>query len=403
MRISEAGKKAIMIGSLCSLSYLAVYVARNMLGAISPQIIADGVFTTEMIGRMSSIYFIAYAIGQLINGFLGEKIKASHMISMGLILAGTATTLFSVLFHNLTASYVSYGLTGFFLSMIYAPMTKVVAENTEPLYAPRCSLGYTFASFFGSPLAGLLAAILMWQQAIAITGGVLIIMGAVSFAGFLIMERKGIVRYGTYTHPKTAAGGLRILIQHQIIKFTLVSAITGVVRTTVVFWLPTYIVQYLGFSPKDSALIFSVATFFISMTVVLTSVLYEWLHRDLDLVVLVAFVSASICFLLVFFVKAPLPNVIIMVLAILSANIASSIMWIRYCPGLRDTGMVSTATGFLDFVSYMAASAASTLFANAVTNIGWAKLILVWFGLMVVGVLVALPRKKEQESRSCNP
>ena len=36
----------------------------------------------------------------------------------------------------LTAS-LAYAMTGFFLAMIYGPMTKVVAENTEPLHAVR--------------------------------------------------------------------------------------------------------------------------------------------------------------------------------------------------------------------------------------------------------------------------
>ena len=72
-------------------------------------------------------------------------------------------------------------------------------------------------------------------------------------------------------------------------------------------------------------------------------------------------------------------------------NSAASMLWSRYCPSLRDTGMVSGATGFLDFVSYMAASASSTIFADAVSVIGWGNLILVWMGLMILGVIVALP------------
>ena len=68
-------------------------------------------------------------------------------------------------------------------------------------------------------------------------------------------------------------------------------------------------------------------------------------------------------------------------------------LWSRYCPSLRDTGMVSGATGFLDFVSYMSAATANLIFANAVTDIGWENLILVWIGLMIVGVIVALPYK----------
>ena len=79
-------RNAILIGSLCSVSYLAVYVARNILSAATPQMVEYGGFTNEYIGSVSSIYFIFYAVGQLINGAIGDKIKARYMISFGLIL-----------------------------------------------------------------------------------------------------------------------------------------------------------------------------------------------------------------------------------------------------------------------------------------------------------------------------
>ena len=80
-----------------------------------------------------------------------------------------------------------------------------------------------------------------------------------------------------------------------------------------------------------------------------------------------------------------------LVLAVMSSNGAAAMLWSRYCPSLRDTGIVSGITGFLDFLSYMAAAVASTIFANAVSAIGWKNLILVWMGLMVLGVIIALP------------
>jgi sugar phosphate permease len=53
--------------------------------------------------------------------------------------------------------------------------------------------------------------------------------------------------------------------------------------------------------------------------------------------------------------------------------------------------MVSSATGFLDFTSYLSAAVSSALFANAVDVIGWKVLILVWFALVAIGLLVSLP------------
>ena len=75
----------------------------------------------------------------------------------------------------------------------------------------------------------------------------------------------------------------------------------------------------------------------------------------------------------------------------MGSNGAASMLWSRYCPSLRDTGMVSSATGFLDFLSYMAAAIANLIFPGAVASIGWGNLVLVWFFIVLFGVLISLP------------
>ena len=157
------------------------------------------------------------------------------------------------------------------------------------------------------------------------------------------------------------------------------------------FWLPTYIAQHLGFSAKASAGIFTAATLVISFTAFIAVFIYERLGHDIHKTVLLMFVSSSVFFTLTYFVKEPVLNVVMIVLAIMSSNGAASMLWSRYCPSLRDTGMVSSATGFLDFLSYMAAAAANLVFANAATAIGWGSLILVWLAIVLLGVIVALP------------
>lgn len=390
MKLSKNAKNAVMIGSLCSISYFAVYIARNILSAVTPQMVELG-YTEEYIGSISSLYFVFYAVGQLINGAIGDRIKAKWMISTGLMGAAVTNFVFSRVTVYPTTAMVIYGLTGYFLSMIYGPMTKVVSENTEPHHATRCSLGYTFASFFGSPTAGLLASFLAWEAVFAVSSSVLVLMSVAGFCFFTAFERKKIVRYGQYKPQEKGSGNIRVLIEHQIIRFSVISIITGVVRTSVVFWLPTYIAQYLGFSPKTSAGIFTAATLVISMTAFLAVFVYERLNRNMHKTILIMFTSAALFFALTYFVRQPVFNIIFMIAAIMSSNASASMLWSRYCPSLRDTGMVSSATGFLDFLSYMAAAAANLIFANAASTIGWGNLILVWLGLMLVGAAIMLP------------
>lgn len=404
MKLSPAARKAFLLGGLCSISYLAVYVAKGALSAASPGMTAEGAFSTELIGTLSSTYFIVYAIGQLINGFIGDRIKAKYMISFGLIFASAGFLLLPQLSDLPNYATIAYASAGFFMAMIYGPMTKVVAENTEPIYATRCSVGYTMASFLGSPAAGILAAALPWSWVFRSTGGILLIMGAVAFVCFSLMEHRGIIKYGQYDRPKGSKGGVKVLLKRQIVKFTFIAFLTGVVRTTVVFWMPTYISQHLGFVPEKATLIFSVASLAFSFSAINAIVIYEKLNRNMDLAILLGFITSAVFFALVFFVKDPIMNVVCLSLAILGNNLAASLMWSRYCPSLYDTGMVSTATGFLDFCSYMAASASSKIFANSAGTWGWSVLILIWCGLMCCGILVALPWKKmiRGKKNECN-
>lgn len=393
MKLSASAKKALLLGSLCSISYLAVYVAKGALSAATPQMTADGAFTPQQIGTFSSVYFIVYAIGQLVNGAIGDRIKAKYMISFGLMLASIGFLLLPTLKDLPNYAYIAYGSSGFFMAMIYGPMTKVVAENVEPLFATRCSVGYTMASFLGSPVSGILASVLLWPWVFRSTGGILLIMGVIAFICFSAMEKKGIVKYGQYARKKGEKGSIQVLLKRQIVKFTFIAILTGVVRTSVVFWMPTYISQHLNFAPEKATLIFSVASFAFSFSAINAIVVYEKLKQNMDLAILLGFITSTIFFLLVFFVKQPVVNVACMTIAILGNNLAASLMWSRYCPSLYDTGMVSTATGFLDACSYLAASVSSKLFANAATVVGWGALVLIWTGLMFLGILVALPWK----------
>ena len=393
MKLKPSVRNAIYLGSLCSVAYFAVYIARNILSAVTPQMVASG-FTEDYIGSVSALYLLFYACGQLINGAIGDKIKAKYMLTMGLFFAGVTNLLLPVIIEKPNAAMIVYGLTGFFLSMIYGPMTKVVSENTEPIYTTRCSLGYTFSSLLGSPAAGILAIFLTWQSVFFVSTGVLMAMAACVFTFFTVFERRGIVKYGQYKPQEKGAGNIKILFKRQIVKFSLISILTGVVRTSVVFWLPTYIAQYLDFSPEEAASIFTGATLAISMTSFIAIFLYERLGHDMDKTILIVFTSSVIFFTLTYFVNLPVLNIIFIVLAIMSSNAAATMLWSRYCPSLRDTGLVSSATGFLDFLSYSAAALANLTFAGAIDAIGWGNLILVWIGLVTLGVIVALPYRK---------
>lgn len=392
-------KNAFLIGMVSSIAYLVCYVARNLLSVVSPQMIENAGMSVEYIGTLSTAQMLFYAGGQLVNGIIGDKVKVKYMVAGGLVLSGICNVAIGFL-HAPFVMLMIYGVSGFFLSMLYAPLVKLIAENTRPTYAEKCCLGLALACQFGAPVAGILGLFFEWNFAFLVCGCLLIVTGVVLYYFVVSMEKKGIIRSYKQTVQQKKSKSIKVLLENSIVKFTLIAVLTGVIRTSVAFWVPTYLSQHLGFSAGIATTIFTVMTCAQSISPYVTNVLiYEYaLKRRMNLMLILMFGVSAIGFLLMFLVNAPFVNIVFFIIAIMCANGASNVLWNVYCPSLHHTGMVSTATGFLDFMSYLAAAIANLLFANAVTQIGWGNLILIWAALMVAGVLVVIPRKREKVS-----
>ena len=401
--MTDNAKKAVKLGSLCFFAYLAVYMAKNMLGAVAPAMIEAG-FTDSSIHTAKAVYFYTYAVGQLINGAIGDKIKAKYMLSFGLAMAGVSNFVFvqsNVLNATLgempIIAYVAYACTGFFLAMIYGPMTKVVSENTEMPYTYRVSIGFTISSYFGSPAAGLFAAIFAWQTAVSASSIALVVMAVTVFVAFTVLERKGIVTYGRFKKQKKSSGGkgsIKQLFEHHIVKFAFISILTGIVRATIVTNLSEYYAVRLSFSKETAPLVFSLSTLALATSSFVVLFIHEKLKHDVDKTLILMFASAAVFFTLTYFITSPYVNVALIILAIMSSNGAAKMLWSRYCPSLRDTGIVSGVTGFLDFLSYIAAGTMDLVIPNIVENFAWDGVMVICVGLMLVGVLISIPWKK---------
>lgn len=389
-------QNAFLIGFISSIAYLACYTARNLLSVVSPQMIENAGMSVEYIGTLSTTNMLFYAGGQLVNGIIGDRVKAKYMVGGGLIFSGICNIGIG-LFQIPLITMILYGLSGFFLSMLYAPLVKLIAENTRPSHAEKCCLGLALACQFGAPLAGVIGLFFKWNHAFSIGGSFLVVTGVVMYFSVLSMENRGIIKKSPLKVQNKKGGSVKVLLENAIVKFTFIAILTGVIRTSVAFWIPTYLSQHLGFSAGIAATIYTIMTCAQSISPYVTNVLvYEYiLNRKMNLMLVLMFAMSALGFLAMFLIHIPFVNIIFFIIAIMCANGASNMLWNVYCPSLHHTGMVSTATGYLDFMSYLAAAIANQLFANAVTRIGWGNLILVWAALMGIGVFVVTYQKKE--------
>ena len=147
-------QKAWRIGSFCIATYLASYVTRNILSVSTPEMIKEAFFTKEYTGLLSSICFIFYAAGQLINGFIGDRVHPKYMIIMGLGISSVSTFVIPI-FDNRILHFTAFALIGFGLSMLRGPLMKVISENTAATHARMICTLCSIAGFSGPLIASI--------------------------------------------------------------------------------------------------------------------------------------------------------------------------------------------------------------------------------------------------------
>ncbi len=391
-------QSAWRIGSLCIATYLASYVTRNILSVSTPEMIKEAFFTKEYTGLLSSVCFIFYAVGQLINGFIGDMVHPKYMIIMGLGVSSIST--FAIpLFDNRIIHFTAFALIGFGLSMLRGPLMKVISENTAATHARMICTLFSMAGFAGPLIASLLSIFFEWRAVFTVTGIISVFITVASVTVISLLEKRGEIKFT----PKKEKGVLNSILSvfklEDFFFYMFISAIGEIAGSSITFWIPTYTTEHLGFSGDAASTIYSVVSLTTLFTPFITLVIYEKLIRNGVKLALVMYVLSAVFFIAVRFTAAPLVNIIMLIIAKMAAAAASSIVWSAYIPGLARSGKVSSANGVIDAAGYAMASLANVIFSGSVSRLGWSGIVNMWYIIMLIGAAASagklLLRKKQ--------
>lgn len=392
-------QKAWRIGSFCIATYLASYVTRNILSVSTPEMIKEAFFTKEYTGLLSSICFIFYAAGQLINGFIGDRVHPKYMIIMGLGISSVSTFVIPI-FDNRILHFTAFALIGFGLSMLRGPLMKVISENTAATHARMICTLFSMVGFAGPLIASILSIFFKWRAVFTATGVISVIITVLAVAAITTLEKRGEIRF-VPKYDKGIAGILNVFKLEDFIFYMLISAIGEIAGSSITFWIPTYTTEHLGFSNDAASTIYSVVSFSTLFTPFITLLIYEKLIRNGIKLALVMYVISAVFFIAVRFTAAPVLNVSMLIIAKVAAAAASSIVWSAYIPGLARSGKVSSANGVIDAAGYAMASLANVLFSTFVGRLGWGGIVNMWYIIMLIGAAVSfikLIMKKKQKA-----
>jgi len=374
-----------------------------------PEMVAAGASTEAFLSSAGSLFFLSYGIGQLVNGFFGDYIKGKTIISGGLIFAALVLFLFPVCVDNDksgVAPSLLWCCCGYFLSMLWGPMTKVIAENLPGRAGTASMTLLNVASILGTMLTygvcAVAAALDQWRAAFYYLGAQTLVGAFVSFMLLRTAEKKGLLtvkkarKADRSDKASPSVSVTKTLLAHGIIPMIFVSAMNGIIRNSVAFWVPTYIADRLSVTPEVSSLI---STLLPVVNVLGTFAGLFLLGRlrgreTVTIAVLFAYSAAAFTFMNVF--SGNVINLILLFTSSAAMSSACNLIFSKYCLRFSDTGRASLISGTLDFISYIAAAAANPLFADLHNAFSWNATVYVWAAVCLVGALfsVAASHKK---------
>ena len=393
----SAAKQAGIIGIISVLSYVANYFLRNMLGVLTPLMLKNAFYSKEYVALLSSVYMIAYAAGQLLNGVLGDIVKPKGMVLIGLVFAGAASALFPFLPYRVL-QIACFLIFGYALSMVRGPLMKIISENTEPRFARVICVFFSFSSFAGPLIAGLLAMLFQWQQAFVVAGVMTVVIAAGAYTALTVLEKRDMIHF----HSLRGAGVKEMFGVFKIEKFAfylMIACLVEIAAASVSFWIPTFLTEYVCLNETKSYFVFSVISLMRALIPFAALAVFKLFGERDILIMRCAYMMSVAAFAVMLFIPAGMGTVVFLLIALLMNSLVSSLLWSIYIPSLGKTGRVSSVNGILDCAGYIAAGAATSVFAGVVVSIGWHGLIVAWCCIPALGLIATLLcGKKKQKS-----
>ena len=373
--------------------YFASYVTRINFAAIVQEIVSDLGYEKTAMSVILVVISITYGVGQLINGWLGDKIKPDLMILAGLSVATLMNLLFPVCRGSILLLAILWGINGFAQAMMWPPMVKILVSASDSDTYNYSVIRIYWGSSFGTILVYLVSPLIIslvgWEFVFvfcAIIGGSAIVLwqtvrSRINTEAVIDDESSNEEEDPTGQRFPASAAFPIALISVAII-------MQGMLRDGISSWMPTYLSEVFSLDNETSILLtVSLAIFSIAI-ISFTGTIYKK-HFENEVVlggVLFAVATVSSLLLYLLFNNGVALAVVLMML-INGCMHGINLMLITHVPKrFKKYGNISTISGAINSCTYIGAAISTYLIALLSEVIGWHGTIAVWGAIAFVGV-----------------
>ena len=393
--------------ALCSMVYFVSYFSRKDFAVVMAGMISEGAIDRVNAGLVGTMLFAFYGVGQLLSGYLGDKIKPKYLIMLGLSVTAICNALMPFVPEGLMIAV--WGINGLAQAMLWPPIVKILSHYLDHQTYVTANLVVTAAAHVATVLlyafVPLCLAFMSWES-VFIVAAILAFASMVVFAIAMriilpeCVEEKEIKtekeQSPTPVSSKNDCNILSVMKESGIFTVFICIIVLGFLRDGIESWLPMLYSEAFGRDVSESTLVSIILPIFSIVSIsVVTALHRKKVFRNevsgtailfglslVSAIPLAIFVSMDGTF----FGIASL----FLTAFVCGAMHGANFLLISCLPGrFAKFGRAATVSGVCNSCVYIGAAISTYGIALVSKAMGWSVTVVTWCGILALGILFA--------------
>ncbi len=376
---------------LCAVVYFASYFTRYGVTVCLAEMLASGDYTKDLLAGCTVGLFITYGVGQLVSGWLGDRMNPMTLMSVGLFVSSLINI--AVPFSTGVTVVVLWCVNGFCQALIWPPLSRIL----KFYYSGKEFLVAVIKVFCGSSLATIILYLISpvfigsfgWKFVFFLTAAVGI--GTTVLWEVRMKSAPDELKKAANSATKKAGGDRKMngTVIATLALILMATIAVGMLRDGIASWLPVYVMESFNLSSSVSILSGVVLPIFNTICYIATSYVYNYKIKNEMLCASVELGIGAIALVVLMFSYNSVSWLSVLLLALVSGCMSGSNFVLTAVIPARFSqyGGMALIAGITNFAVYVG-SAISTYGVSAMSEGGgWGLVMVIWLIVGVVGTL----------------
>ena len=374
---------------LFTLTYMVSYMTRINFGAVITAIVEQTGMTKTMLSAAVTGSAITYGLGQILCGYIGDKISPKRLVFIGLLITVSMNLLIPLCDNHVQMTAV-WCVNGLAQACMWPPLVKLMVTLFSQTDYGRASTMVSWGSSFGTIVIYLLSPVIImvsgWKTLFFITAGCGAVMAMVWLRCCQEPEfERPVAAKGAMADKKNARFFTPLLAA---IMFAIM--LQGALRDGVTTWMPSFISETFRLSSEISILSGVCLPVFSILSLRLALALYEKLPGNPVRCAAIIFGLGAVAALVLSMVAdtSSIGSIACMALLTGAMHGVNLMLICMVPPFFQRHGNISTVSGVLNSCTYVGSAISTYGIALLSESAGWQTTAFVWFIIAALGAAV---------------